>query len=106
MQETKLNQLSPRIICSLGGLDFNSWGYINVVGSTGRIVMMWKSSEVNGTMFHEKNFSVSTEISLLNEVNAEKWLLTNVYEPQDIKSQMDFLHELEQIRSKWIGQGC
>ena len=93
----KTKPTEPQSNTFVGGSDFDSWGYVNAASSAGGIVTIWKSSEVNGMVFHEGNYSVSTEINLLSEKNVEKWLLMNVYGPQDIKSQMNFIQELEEL---------
>ena len=58
---------------------------------------------VNGSVFHEGAYSISTIMDIANEERLDKWLLTNVNGSNDVEGQVDFLYEMKEIITKWVG---
>lgn len=76
---------------------FNTFYFVPVLGTTGRIIMACDCSQVIGTMIHKGSFSIS--IALKNISNNTNWVCSNVYGPNTRSLRFDFWNELHTVRN-------
>lgn len=100
IQETKITDISPRVMLSTFGSDFTSFVSVPSIGASGGILVVWRRHiGVTGAQ-RVDNFSTSIQFST---ENGQAWWLTCVYGPQGNDDKIQFLQELRDIRAACPG---
>jgi len=100
IQETKITELSRRIILSALGSDFSDFTFAPSIGASGGILIAWRRHIGVSTAQRVDNHSVTVQFS---PVNGQSWWLTCVYGPQGNDEKIQFLQELRDIRAACPG---
>jgi len=100
IQETKITDLSHRIILSALGSDFSNFTFAPSIGASGGILITWRRHIGVSTARRVNNHSVT--VQFLAE-NGQSWWLTCVYGPQGNDDKIQFLQELRDIRAACPG---
>jgi exonuclease III len=101
LQETKLSNISRRLILSMLGSEFdNNFIYLPSVGASGGILVAWRFRL--GTVGATRVDAHSVSIQLCPS-NGCPWWLTCVYGPQQNQDKVQFLQELRDIRAQCTG---
>ena len=95
LQETKLEQMDLRLVCSLWSNQFVGWEAVNAVNIAGGILLMWDKRVLDKTDSHLGTFSVSC--TWKGVVDGFDWSCTGVYDPTVEASRGAFWAELESI---------
>ncbi|KAK9939072.1 hypothetical protein M0R45_015781 [Rubus argutus] len=91
IQETKKEVIDRRLICSIWGVRYTDWVSCPSIGSSGGILVMWKTKSVSVLEALVGNFSVSIKIQANN---GQIWWLSGVYGPNKAREREDFWQEL------------
>jgi hypothetical protein len=103
-QETKLESLDRRIICSLWGNPYVDWEVLAAVGSAGGVLLLWDKRVVEKLNSFVGRFSVSC---LWRGVcDGFTWVGTGLYGPTCDVVKQDLWVELRDIRQKWFDPWC
>jgi len=100
IQETKITELSRRIILSALGSDFSDFTFAPSIGASGGILIAWRRHIGVSTARRVDNHSVTVQLS---PVNGQPWWLTCVFGPQGNDEKIQFLQELRDIRAACPG---
>ena len=104
LQETKIQNMSVRIVCSLGVGRFLDWGTVDAEGSAGGILAFWDKRVVELVDMETGIFSVSC--CFRNCTDGFQWMFSRVYGPiLDSKMEL-FWEELGVVRGLWNGPWC
>jgi hypothetical protein len=83
------------------GADFdNNFAYLPSNGTSGGVLISWRSSLGVVVASRVDSFSATIQFS---SYNGEVWWLTVVYGPWGSKNKIAFLQELRSIRSQCVG---
>jgi exonuclease III len=100
VQETKIANLSQRVILSALGTDFSYFVVLPASGQSGGILMAWRHHVRTTGASCVDSSSISVQFQAENGSN---WCLTCVYGPQRTAEKIAFLQELGAIRGAWSG---
>ena len=99
-QETKLQEMSDRMVRSLGG----GQRALNAQGVAGGIVVFWDIRVIQLVEVEEGSFSVSCRF--MNTEDNLLWFFTGVYDPIANKDREGLWHELRAVRGLWNVPWC
>jgi exonuclease III len=91
LQETKKAEFQRKLIGSIWGVRYTDWVSIPSNGSSGGILVMWKTKSVSVMEAVIGNFSVSIKIQA---INGRGWWLSGVYGPNKTREREEFWEEL------------
>ena len=104
IQESKIASMTMRIVREVWGSKFVKWVTLEMVGSTGGILMLWDSRHVAACNSSKGESSVSTEVK--NLATKKKWLITSVSGPNSDSKRPNLWRELDAIKGRWNGAWC
>lgn len=88
-QETKREVFDRLYIKKFRPASLDSFYYLSFVGTSGGIVIVWKSAVFEGNEIFQNSFSIVEFTSMLN---GESWILTTIYVPCDSEGKFEFMH--------------
>jgi exonuclease III len=100
IQETKIANLSQRVILSALGHGFSDYVVLPAAGASGGVLVAWKQHlQATGNNRVDTN---SISVQFHSNVDMD-WWLTCVYGPQGNDEKIAFLQELREVRSVCLG---
>ncbi|KAK9930230.1 hypothetical protein M0R45_027274 [Rubus argutus] len=91
LQETKKEVIHRKLIGSIWGVRYTDWVSLPSLGSSGGILVMWKTNSISVMEAVIGIFSVSIKIQA---INGQDWWLSGVYGPNKVRDKDDFWEEL------------
>ncbi|WJZ80362.1 hypothetical protein VitviT2T_000290 [Vitis vinifera] len=104
LQETKIQEMSKGIICSLGVGRYLDWGAVDSRGAAGGIVVFWDNRVLELVDIHKGGCSISCIFK--NSEDGFMWMFTGVYGPILRRERESFWEELGAIKGLWNGPWC
>ena len=104
LQETKMQEMSRKIVRSLGVGRCLDWKVLNSRGSSGGVLVFWDKRVLHLLEAEVGNFSVSCRFK--NCEDGFCWLFSGVYGPSLMKEREDFWAELGAVRGLWSDPWC
>ena len=104
LQETKLKEVSKRMIRELGAGRFLEWVAVNADGASGGILIFWDTRVIQLLEKEEDRYTLSCRFKSLEEDFV--WVFTGVYGPTVYARREDFWDELGAIRGLWGDPWC
>ena len=96
LQETKIQEMSKGIICSLGVGRYLDWGAVDSRGAVGGIVVFWDNRVLDLVDIQKGLFSISYIFK--NCEDGFMWMFTGVYDPILRRERESFWEELGAIK--------
>jgi len=94
VQETKIADISRRIILSAFGVDLSDYAVVPSAGASGGILIAWRRHIGVSGVQRVDNHSVIIQFTAKD---GQSWWLTRVYGPQGNEDKIQFLQELRDI---------
>ncbi|XP_026444360.1 uncharacterized protein LOC113344647 [Papaver somniferum] len=104
LQETKMMQCTQFDIKQICGYSNVGWTFQQSVGSSGGMLIIWDKYfvEINDSLVGDYTLSVSCT----NKADNFKWMLTNVYGPNNPVERTEFWEELDNACRLWDLPSC
>ena len=99
MQETKLSSLNSAIVRSLWGSPFIDWVVLDVVQTSGGVLLIWDKRVVEKIDVSIGQFSVS--VLLRGVLDGFEWVCTGLYGPNVDHHRAALWEELSRVRVRW-----
>ncbi|RVX06412.1 hypothetical protein CK203_023562 [Vitis vinifera] len=103
IQETKIQDLSNRVVRSLGSGRFLGWKALDAFGSVGGLLIFWDKRSQEMLEWEEGQFSISR---FRNVENWVVWVFTGVYGPFTKEERECLWEETGAIRGIWEEPWC
>lgn len=100
LQETKVQDMSTRVLLSTLGADLDGHVVLPAVGTRGGVLIAWKSMACTALTSRVDSYSASV---LFQNVDGLQWWFTGVYGPQHDDQKILFLDELRTVRQACPG---
>ena len=104
LQETKMQEMSKRIVRSLGVGRCLDWGAINSRGASDEVLVFWDNRVLQLLEAEVGTFSMSCWFKSYEDDFC--WIFTKVYGPTLKKEREDFWDEINAIKGLWGGPWC
>ena len=104
IQETKIQDLSNRVVRSLGSGRFLGWKAPDAFGSVGGLLIFWDKRSQEMLEWEEGQFSISCKFK--NVENWVVWVFTGVYGPFTKEERECLWEETGAIRGIWEEPWC
>ena len=88
LQESKLHEVSDRIVAEIWGRRHVKWVAVDAVGAAGGLLLMWDTRSV--TVLDSWHGAFSHSVLVEDQTNNSKWLLTSVYGPNNSQRRVEF----------------
>jgi exonuclease III len=92
IQETKRESFDLSYIKNFCPGGFDDFCFLPSIGSSGGILVVWKSAIFRGTVIFQNDFAIS--VDFISVHNNDSWILTSVYGPSETDRKVDFLNWL------------
>ena len=102
--EIKVQELSLKVVRSLGVGRFLSWGVVDARGASRGILIFWDSRVLDLLELECGGFSIFSRFK--NVEDGFVWMFTRVYGPILSREKEDFWGELGAIRGLWDDPWC
>lgn len=104
LQETKMQDMSLRVVRSLGVGRLLEWGVLNARGTAGGVVVFWDNRVLELVRIEVGLFSISYQFR--NCEDGFVWIFSGVYGPTMKRYREFFWEELGVIRGLWNDPWC
>ncbi|XP_058076384.1 uncharacterized protein LOC131224965 [Magnolia sinica] len=104
LREIKIPLFKDSLLTSLWKAKDINWATLNALGTSGGIVVVWKSSKWDLVSSAIGSFSVS--VILQDKSSTFSYLISVVYGPNDDHIRVDFWEELSNIKQSFSGPYC
>ena len=99
LQETKMSEMSIRVVKSLGVVRFLEWGVLNAKGATRGVLVFWDNRVLELIGMEVGLFSISCRFK--NCEDGFSWIFSGVYDPTLKRYRELFWEELGAICGLW-----
>jgi hypothetical protein len=96
LQVTKRDAFDINFISKFCPRDFDSFEFMPSIGASGRIIVIWKSLALWGTLVFSNRFVISVEFT--SKLCNDTWLLTTIYAPCTPLGKREFLEWFKEIQ--------
>ena len=104
IQETKIQDMTDRVVRSLGTGRFLEWKALNACSSAGGILICWDKRALEPLEWEVGQFSLSCRFRTME--NGVTWAFTGVYGPFTRLEKEWLWEEVGAIRGIWEGPWC
>ena len=104
LQETKVQEMTIDLLCSLGVGQCLNWKALNTEGSAGGILLLWDNSRISLVDSVAASFSVLC-LFRMPEYGFQR-AFSGVYGPVENRFRESFWEELGSIKGLWDGPWC
>jgi hypothetical protein len=95
LTRTKREDFDSSYIRNFCPAAFDSYNFVPSVGTSGGILIIWKSSKFNGQLVFQNRFALSIELTSV--ISSSSWILSNIYAPCSIEGRAEFLQWLNEV---------
>ena len=103
-QETKMKEMSDRIVRSLGIGRNLGWVSLDARGSAGGVLVMWDKRVLEGLEAEVGSFSISCRFRNCEE--GFVWVFSRLYGPINGKERRELWEELAAVKGLWSDPWC